>query len=557
MRASRSVAAIFAVSLVAVACVACESGGKSGSVKQGGTLRIGTIEGIDSLNPFVGFNQDAYSTWFFIYPSLAQYDLSTYKFIPNFATSWDTSADERTWTFHLARGAHWSDGKPLTSSDVAWTINTIIKFQGGPTGAWAGSVAHLENVRAEGPDTVVATYKEPVANVLPNLGFIPILPEHVWAQYATGAGRPLKTYPNQPEGGHPLVGAGPFTLVKFKTHEAAVFQRNPTFYGPKAHLDEFGLEFFQNPDAMVTALKSGQIDAIEHLPPTAVSAVKAAGLHVQLGPSLELRDFIINSNPRKPEHRELLNPKVRMAFEYAIDRNEIVKTAWLGYASPGSTIVPPSSITNGIHWHDSGIQPLPFDVDKANQILDSLGFAKGSNGIRTADGHPMSYTVIFAHAESGPGDRAFSIIQNDFRKIGVNLTQRSLDDSAAFDAVGAPNFKYLDFDLAMWDWIPGMDPDFILSILGCNQYGSWSDSGYCNHSYDRLYQQQGTATIPQQRKQIVDRMQQMIFNERPYIILSYDDGIDAWSPHFAGFVESPQSIFNSLSLSSLVSVHQT
>ena len=168
----------------------------------------------------------------------------------------------------------------------------------------------------------------------------------------------------------------------------------------------------------------------------------------------------------------------------------------------------------------------------------------------------MSYTVIFAHAESGPGDRAFSIIQNDFQKIGVNLAQRSLDDTAAFDAVGAPGFKYLNFDLAMWDWIPGMDPDFILSILGCNQYGSWSDSGYCNHSYDRLYQQQGTATDPAKRKQIVDRMQQIIFNERPYIVLSYDDEIDAWSPHFAGFVESPQSIFNSLSLRSLVSVHE-
>jgi peptide/nickel transport system substrate-binding protein len=329
-------AAVFAVSLVAVAC----SGGTAGSGQQGGTLRIGTIEGIDSLNPFVGFNQDSYSAWFHIYPSLVQYELSTYKFVPNFATSWDTSADGRTWTFHLARGAHWSDGKPLTSSDVAWTINTIINFQGGPTGAWGGSVAHLEHVQAKGPDTVVATYEQPVANVLPNLGFIPILPEHVWAQYATGNGRALKTYPNQPEGGHPLVGAGPFTLVKFTPHDVAIFQRNPTFYGPKPHLDAFGLQFFQNPDAMVAALKSGQLDAIEHLPPTAVSTVKAAGLHVPLGPSLEFRDFIFNSNPRKPEHRELLDRKVRMAFEYAIDRDQIVKTAWLGYASPGSTVVP-------------------------------------------------------------------------------------------------------------------------------------------------------------------------------------------------------------------------
>src|SRR3954447_9469066 len=252
MKASRSMAAVFVVSLVAAAC----SGDRAVSGREGGTLRIGTLEGIDSLNPFVGFNQDSYSTWFYMYPSLVQYQLTNYKFVPNFATSWETSADGRTWTFHLAHGAHWSDGKPLTSSDVAWTINTIIKFQAGPTGYWAGSVAHLEKVQAEGPDTVVATYEESVANVLPNLGFIPILPEHVWAQYATGTGKALKTYPNKPEEGHPVVGAGPFTLVQYKPHDVAIFQRNTTFYGTKPQLDEFGLVFFQDPDAMVIALKS-------------------------------------------------------------------------------------------------------------------------------------------------------------------------------------------------------------------------------------------------------------------------------------------------------------
>ena len=555
VRFLRVLTVALAAGLVASACSGTTSHKQTGNVKQGGTLRIGSIEGIDSLNPFVGFNQDSYSTWFYIYPSLVQYDLSTYKFLPNFATSWQRSADGRTWTFHLVPGARWNDGRPLTSQDVAWTFNTIIQFQAGPTGDWAGSVAHLQSVRASGPNAIVATYKQPVANVLPNLGFIPILPRHVWAQYATGNGRALRTYPNQPIGGQPLVGAGPFTLVKFKQHDVAIFQRNETFYGTKPNLDVFGLQFFQNPDAMVTALKSGQLDAIEHLPPTSVSTIRAAGLHVELGPSLEFRDFIINSNPRKPEHRELLNPQVRKAFEYAIDRAEIVKTAWLGYASPGSTIVPPSSITNGVHWHDASVKPLLFDPAKANQILDSLGFAKGSNGIRVADGHPMSYTVIFAHAESGPGDRAFSIIQNDFHKIGVNLEQRPMDDTAAFNAVGAPGFKYLSFDLAMWDWIPGPDPDFILSILGCNQYGSWSDSGYCDHSYDRMYQRQGTILDPAQRKAVVDQMQRKIFNDRPYIVLTYDDEIDAWSRHFAGFVESPQSIFNSLSLQSLVSVH--
>lgn len=545
------------VALLGAACSGTSSPGSSAAVKQGGILRIGTTEGIDSLNPFVGFNQDAYSTWFYIYPSLVQYDLRTYKFIPNFATSWQTSPDGRTWTFHLAPGAKWSDGQPLTSADVAWTINTMLKYQNGPAGAWAGSVAHLTSMRATNSTTVVATYQHPVANALPNLGLIPILPKHVWARYATGNGNALKSYPNTPAGSAPLVSGGPFTLVKYVQHQVAVFKRNPNFYGAKPHLDGFGLQFFESPDAMVTALKSGQLDAIEHLPPTAVASVRGAGFHVYVGPSLEFRDFIFNSNPKKPQHRELLNPKVRMAFEYAINRRQIVKTAWLGYATPGSTIVVPSQVTSGIHWHDPAIMPLPFDLAKANQLLNQAGYKMGPNGIRIAGGHPMSYTVIFPHAETGPGDRAFQIIQSDFRQIGVQLTQKPMDDTAAFAAITAPNNKYLNFDLAMWDWIPNMDPDFILSILGCNQYGSWSDTGYCNPAYDKLYQEQGAAVNPQARLRIVYQMQQMIYNARPYIVLTNDDEVDAWSPRFAGIVESPQSLFNSLSLQSLDSAHQT
>jgi peptide/nickel transport system substrate-binding protein len=552
------------VALVAVAALlgaACSSASGSGSqnnvVKQGGILRIGTTEGIDSLNPFVGFNQDSYSTWFYIYPSLVQYDLHTYKFIPNFATSWQTSPDGLTWTFHLAPNAKWSDGKPLTAADVAWTVNTILKYQNGPAGMWAASVAHLAGVKATNPTTVVATYKRPVANVLSNLGFIPILPRQVWGTYATGNGSGLKRFQNEPVGDKPLVGGGPFILVKYTQHAVTLFKRNPAFYGAKPHLDGFGLEFFDSPDAMVTALKGGQLDAIEKLPPTAVAAVKAAGFHVAVGPSLEFRDFIFNSNPKKPQHRELLNPKVRMAFEYAINRQQIIKTAWLGYATPGSTIVVPAQVSNGIHWHDSSIKPLPFDLAKANQILDSLGYARGANGIRVANGHQMSYTVIFPHAEIGPGNRAFLIIQSDLKQIGVQLNVQPMDDTAAFNAIGAPNFKYLNFDLAMWDWIPNIDPDFILSILGCNQYGAWSDTGYCNPAYDKLYQEQGVAVNPQKRRLVVDQMQQMIYNQRPYIVLTNDDQIDVWSTHFAGIVESPQSFFNSLSLQSLVSAHQT
>jgi peptide/nickel transport system substrate-binding protein len=557
----RQLAAAMLAVVLALVAAGCTGGGGGeeggGGIKEGGTLRIGTSSGIDSLNPFVGFNQDDYSTWMYIYPSLLQYDTRTYDFAAHFADRWEQSDDGLTVTFHTMPGATWSDGEPLTAEDAVWTIDTILKYADGPTGAWAASVAFLDSVEATDENTIVARYEQPAATALSGLGLIPILPPQVWEQYATGDGKGLKTFPNEPEGGQPLVSGGPFILTEYRKHDIALFEKNSSFYGPKPHIDGFGLQFFDNEDAMITALKTDQLDAINEIPPTTVETLKAAGMVVFQGPALALRDFIINSNPNKSEHRELLDPSVREAFEYAIDRDAIVETAWLGFATPGDALIPEGDISGGIDWHYPDIQRLPFDIPKANEILDSLGFQRGDDGIRIAGDHPMIYDVIFPHDESGAGDRAFQIIQNGFKQIGVRLVLKKMDDSAAFDAIGAPDWKYLDFDLAMWDWFPALDPDFLLATLTCAQYGSWSDTGYCDPEYEKLYKQQQVAVDQAERQKIVFQIQQKLYEDRPYIILSYDMRLDAWSPDWKGFLESNQGFFNAFSIQSLVSVHQT
>jgi peptide/nickel transport system substrate-binding protein len=167
----------------------------------------------------------------------------------------------------------------------------------------------------------------------------------------------------------------------------------------------------------------------------------------------------------------------------------------------------------------------------------------------------MSYQVVFPQDEEGAGDRAFQIIQQDLKAVGIELSQKRLDDNAAWNAMYCGGKCGYDFDLAMWDWFPAADPDFILSVLTCQQYGDWNDTGYCNPAYDRLYTEQKGTVDPQQRQQIVAQMQQLAFQDRPYIILTYDQRLDAWSPRWAGFVESTQGIFNNFSTQSLTSVH--
>ena len=117
----------FGALILAATATGCGGGGGSSSSdtnassgKSGGTFRLGTASGIDSLNPYVAFNQDAYSAFEYIYPVLIQYD-SNLHYAPFFAKSWHASNGGKTWTFKTQPNAKWSDGKPLTAADAAWT----------------------------------------------------------------------------------------------------------------------------------------------------------------------------------------------------------------------------------------------------------------------------------------------------------------------------------------------------------------------------------------------------------------------------------------------------
>jgi len=552
-RRARSAVVLSLLVTAAVSLASCSSSGPgTGSGKTEAILHIGTTYPIDSMNPFVAQSDYSYAVYEYVYPQLVQYNAKL-QIVPDFALSWSTSADGRTWTFHTVPNAKWSDGKPLTAADVAWTINEVMKYKNGPAGQWAGLLAHMIGASAPNPTTLVIKYSTAVANVLEQMQSMSVLPKQVWAPYFTGKGTQLKTYPNVPNAnGAPMVSGGPFEMVKYKANQYALFKRNPYWWGPKPKIDGFGLQFFSNADAMVQALKNGQVDFIgEYTPPTAVAALRQAGFVVTTTPSISMKTFIINTNPHKTTHKELLNPAVRQAIEYATDRQQIVKTAWLGLAQPGSTIIAPADGA----WHNPNVKVEQFNLAKANQLLNAAGYKMGSNGIRIADGHPMSYNVIFPPDERGTGDRTFQIMQTDLRKIGISITQQNMDDSATFNAISHDNYR--TFDMAMWDWVPPVDPDFMLSVLTCGQLGNNSDSGYCNPAYDKMYAKQSTLISTSARQKLIWQMQQYIYSAKPYIILDYPDIIEAHSPSWTGFAVAPvMGSVNSLSMQTLLNVHK-
>ena len=460
---------------------------------------FGTTNYIDSLNPFVAIESQSYNAFVMQYPQLVQYGPGE-KLEGDWATSWTKTPDGLTWTFHLKPGGKWSDGKPLTAEDAAWTGNTIVKYQAGPTAAVSAALTHVTSMDAPNANTLVIHYDKPVANVLPQLEQFWVLPEHVWKQYVGTDGKGLKSF--RPEQHLPTVAGGAYFISQYQAKGTTVFKPNPYFYGPKSNAEAVAMTYYTNSTSMIADLDSGNIDYADQVPFNAISSLKKdSRFDVQSVPTSEVTNITINSNPVKPKNRELLDPKVREALEYATDRNSIVKVIFAGYAKPWANML---SYESGSFWLNPAIKPLPYDPAKANQILDSLGYKRGAGGIRVAPAttgkyaqpaHKMEYNVIVPDSLDFNGDRQFQIIADDWAKVGIKLHETAGGDSGQAYGLETAG-KYTKFDLATWDWAEYVDPDTQLSYMTRGQWYSWSDTGYNNPTFDKQYLQQGRSPTP-------------------------------------------------------------
>ncbi len=542
-------AAAMAAVLLAAGCGgSSSSSGSSGSVKQGGVFTIGTTNYIDTLNPFNYIEAEAVTAYLEVYPELVQLapDLTSYE--GSYAKSWTHSSDFKTYTYTLHPGAKWSDGKPLTSADVAWTANTIVKYQNDATAVLASSVAHVTTVDAPNPTTVVFHYDAPVDPnlVLSNISALYILPEHIWGPQAGNQGKDLKAF--RPENSLPLVSGGPFQITKYEKKGTTVFKPNPGWWGPKPHVEAVGLVYYTNSDSMIADLKSGQISAVDQVPYTAVNALKqSGGLAITSYKYGEFTNITWNSNPRKPQNRELLDPQVKKAMSMCVDRQQIISVIYDGQATLATqSIIGPF----GINWQSPDDQKLQFNCDQANAMLDQLGYKKGANGIRVAPAttgkyaqpaHPMQYQIMVPNSLDFNGSREFSIVADGWSKLGIKVTQQAGGDSAQAYAIetddncdAAKSTGYAKFDIALWDWFSYTDPDFQLSVATKGQWCSWSDTGYDNPSYDQMYKQSGTLA-GDQRLALVQKMDKLLSDQWIYTFLVNEKAISAAQPNWAGY----------------------
>ncbi len=251
-------------------------------------LRIGWGGSPDTLNPGTAVLAEAYTLFELVYDCMYQLQLDGSTYSLELADSVDVSEDGLVWTFHIRPGIKFHDGEPLTAKDIAFSYNYYQAHEDFPY--LSVYTVYFESVEAPDDSTVVIKLTEAIPNMESQLIFLYVLPEHIWSQYtdATAA----VEFENEA-----MIGSGPFKMVEYKQNEYVRLAANKEHYLTPPKIDEIVFQTFENQDALVQAIRTGQVDMITEMPKTAIPSLRnAENVKLVTGAPLSpsIRDIIFN-----------------------------------------------------------------------------------------------------------------------------------------------------------------------------------------------------------------------------------------------------------------------
>jgi peptide/nickel transport system substrate-binding protein len=544
-RAARLLAALaLLLSIILPGAVAPATAADTGLI-----LRAGTDQKLQVLNPFNSVVVADFEVFTLNYDLLVNFGPNIEP-VPGFAESWSPSADGKTWTFKIRPGMKWSDGQPATSEDARWTYQLILdatkKSDESPDGYYLGqgylepylTNAGLKAVSAPDPQTLIVQTE--FANSILLQNYVPILPKHIWSKYTMDEianAADAKPFLNPP----PVVGTGPYQAIEWKSNEFIRFKRNDNYWGPKGAANEVIIQHFESSDTMVQALKTGEVDYVRGVLADQFNALKnEPDIKTVEGIANGYSELSFNTGGNKKGYKgstaALTDPAFRDALGYAVDQQKLVDTTLGGYGKPGTTIIPPYQS----RWHVEPDQPRRFDIEEAKRRLDAAGYALNSAGKRLdKEGKVLNLRLTWPDSEAEHATDAQFIV-DWFGQLGITVTAAVTEEGKLIDDVTGPPGGPGDYDLYMWGWVGDPDPNSLLGFFTTDEIGGSSDSYYSNPQYDTLFEQQKSEQDPDKRKAILAQMQQLVYNEAPYIILYYDSELHAYrTDKFAGWVNQP------------------
>jgi len=501
------------------------------------TLRVGWGGSPDSLNPGIGVLAESFTIWGLVYDSMYELNLDG-SYSLELAESVDISDDGLVYTYTLRDGITFHDGEPLTASDVVFTYNLYqntsdFVFLPVYTG-------YFDSVEATDDRTVVITLTEAIPNMESQLVFLYVLPEHIWGDVENPA-----EFENAD-----LIGTGPFSLAGYSQNEFVQLAAVSDHYLYSPIINELIFQTFDNQDALVQALRTGQVDMITEMPQTAVVGLRnEENIEVVIGPpqSPGVTDIIFNvvSEENCPAddgicsgHPALQDIVVRTALAHATDKQQIIDVVLLGLGNPGTTLIPDGL---GI-WYNTDLVDYEYNIDMANQMLDEAGYIDtDGDGVREMpDGtQPLTFRMNYP-TDSTSGPRMSELLNDMWAQIGIQTEIQALD-ADALTAVCCPSF---DYDVILWGWGSDPDPSFLLSVMTTAEIRTGtSETGYSNPEYDALFAEQATELDLDRRIELVWEIQRIVHEDLPYIIPYYSANVQAYrSDRFSGWVTDAPTV---------------
>ena len=281
------------------------------------------------------------------------------------ATSWEASEDGLTWTVTIRDDVSFTDGEPLTASDVAFTYNTVKATSS------VNDFTMLDYAEAIDNTTVVFHMVTPYSIWPYTMAIVGILPEHAYDP---------ATY-----GSHPI-GSGRYTLVQWDRGQQVILEANPNYYGEAPKMRRVTILFMEE-DAAFLAVQAGQVD-LAYTSAT-YSDQSLAGYSLLSCESVDNRGINLPTEGN-PVTSDLA---VRRAINIGVDRQEMIDHILNGHGTPAY------SVCDKLPWYEPASQ-VDYDPEEAAALLDEAGWVLGEDGVRVKDGVRAELNILYATGDS-------------------------------------------------------------------------------------------------------------------------------------------------------------
>jgi peptide/nickel transport system substrate-binding protein len=487
----------------------------------GGELRFCLRSEPKTLNPLLAADDASETVRYLTGGVLVRLNRLTQELEPELATSWKVTNGGKTITFQLRDGLRFSDGTPFSADDVAYTMQQLMDpALHSPTGdAFRSSEGKVETqVLPKG--RVRITFPAPIAGL-----------DRLFDQVAImSAKSPQKE----------LAVLGPYFVGENKAGSYLILKRNPN-YGekdpsgrPLPYIESVRLDVQQNRDIEMLRLTRGEIHFINSLDAEYFDKVVAQdpSMAHDAGASLDSEEMWFNqvaSSPL-PSYKKawFTSTNFRRAISESINREDIARIVFRGHARPA---VGPVSPANKF-WFNAKLQARPFDQKSALQRLAQDGFHLQDGVLRDRDGHAVEFSVI-TNAGNKYRERMATMIQQDLSGIGIKLNVVTLDFPSLIERIT----HTFDYEACLLGLVNDeLDPNAQMTVwLSSADSHQWNPSQKTpatawEAEIDKLMRAQASTLDPKKRKADFDKVQEIAWQQEPFIYLVNKNALSAVSP---------------------------